>query len=83
MGDSLMRRPAAGLELIDKIRAYLVAINPHYDYFNITYNLTAQDGSKIFDIRNNQLESVLNYQPDAFILFWDTGLGYFRNEIIT
>lgn len=72
LGDSLMRRPMEYYNLPDQIHSYLMKLNPQLTY-NIVYNTTAIDGSQIEAIREQQVQPVLEWKPDAWIMYWDTG----------
>lgn len=72
IGDSLMRRPMEYYNLPDQIHDYLINLNPNLIY-NITYNTTAIDGSQIEAIKRQQVNPVIEWKPDAWIMYWDTG----------
>lgn len=74
LGDSLMRRAVDFLDLTGEILKVLRDKNNSLDY-DIDFNSSAADSSRIADIRNKQLWPAVDYQPDATIIFWDTDVS--------
>lgn len=74
MGDSLVSQAYFDLNLVDQMMNELKNLNSNIIY-NISFQCFASGGSAIANIKQNQLLSVVKYQPNGTILFWDTDVS--------